>query len=182
MTRTRARWLPWALAAVVLAVLAYVAAGPWLTVRGIEQAIRNDDTRALARQVDFPALRANLRAQAEDHIARQYGDLARSNVFGRLGLRVASGLAGGVVDAMATPVGLAALMEGRRVWSRLDGSPPARSLDETQRPEPFRDARYRYESTSRFTVTIDDERGQPLVFVLTRKGLHWRLSDIRITP
>ncbi|TKS55285.1 DUF2939 domain-containing protein [Luteimonas yindakuii] len=178
----RARWLPWAVVAVLLAVLGYAVAGPWLAIRGIEQAIRNDDTRALARQVDFPALRANLRAQAEDHIARQYGDRAQGSVFGRLGLRVASGLAGGVVDAMATPVGLAALMEGRRVWSRLDGSPPTRSLDGSQHPEPFRDARYRYESTSRFTVTIDDERGRPLVFVLTRKGLHWRLSDIRISP
>lgn len=182
MRRTRIRWLPWAVLAIVLAVLAYVVAGPWLTIRGIEQAIRNDDTRALARQVDFPALRANLRAQAEDHIAREYGDRAQANVFGRLGLRVASGLAGGVVDAMATPVGLAALMEGRRVWSRLDGSPPARSLDESQRPQPFRDARYRYESTSRFTVTIEDEGARPMVFVLTRKGLHWRLSDIRVSP
>ncbi|WP_243733022.1 DUF2939 domain-containing protein [Luteimonas yindakuii] len=182
MKRMRARWLPWAVVAVLLAVLGYAVAGPWLAIRGIEQAIRNDDTRALARQVDFPALRANLRAQAEDHIARQYGDRAQGSVFGRLGLRVASGLAGGVVDAMATPVGLAALMEGRRVWSRLDGSPPTRSLDGSQHPEPFRDARYRYESTSRFTVTIDDERGRPLVFVLTRKGLHWRLSDIRISP
>ena len=178
----RPRFLLWAGAAVLLAVATYVIAGPWLTIRAIQQAIQQDDTRALARQVDFPALRVNLKAQAEDHIARRYGERAQSSMLGRFGLRVANGLAGGMVDAMATPVGLSALMEGRRVWSRLDGSPPARSVAATERPAPFRDARYRYESPSRFTATIHDERGQPMVFVLTRTGLRWRLSDIRIPP
>lgn len=176
------RWLPWALAALALALAAYVVAGPFLTVRAIQQAVRADDSRALARQVDFPALRANLKAQAEDWLAREYGEQAGGSVLGRLGLQVARGVAGGAVDAMATPIGLAALMEGRRVWSRVDGSPPQHTVPVEQRPEPFRDADYRYESLSRFTVTIADERGQPMVFVLTRRGLHWRLSDIRVTP
>lgn len=178
--RSRARrWLPWIAAALAAALAGYVAAGPFLTVRAIQRAVQADDARALARQVDFPRLRANLRAQAEDRLAREYGDAARGGLLGELGLRIAGGMAGGLVDALATPAGLAALMEGRRVWSRLDGSPPPHRLPEEERPRPFDDARYRYESSSRFTVTAGDGSGRPLVFVLTRDGLRWRLSDIR---
>lgn len=176
------RWLPWALAALALALAAYVAAGPFLTVRAIKQAVRADDSRALARQVDFPALRASLRAQAEDWLAREYGERAGGSLLGQWGLQAARGVAGGAVDAMATPIGLAALMEGRRIWSRVDGRPPLHTVPEAQRPQPFRDAAYRYESPSRFTIAIADEDGQPMVFVLTRRGLRWRLSDIRVSP
>ena len=82
------------------------------------------------------------------------------------------------VDAMATPTGLAALMEGRAVWKRLrdpGGTDPAA-------PEPLHDARYRFESLSMFTATIRNEDGAPIVFVLHRQGVHWMLADIRLPP
>jgi hypothetical protein len=84
---------------------------------------------------------------------------------------------------MVNPAGLAALMEGRRVWrdardsfarpeTGADGMPVADA--------PLQDAEYRYESLSRFTATIHDDDGRPVVFVLQRDGLQWRLADIRL--
>src|SRR5690606_30507650 len=52
------RWLPWALAAALVVLLAGTASGPWRAIEGIRQAVKTEDARALARQVDFPALRA----------------------------------------------------------------------------------------------------------------------------
>ena len=48
---------------VLLAVGAYLAAGPWLTVRAIRHALQAQDATALAALVDFPAVRASLKAQ-----------------------------------------------------------------------------------------------------------------------
>ena len=104
----------------------------------------------------------------------------QSNVFGAMGLTLAGSLVGATVDAMVTPMGLGALMEGRKEWTHArsgfasDPSAPA--------PDPLHDAVYRYESPSRFTATIRDTGGQPIVFVLTRSGIRWRLSDIRLPP
>jgi hypothetical protein len=170
----------WFLVAVLAALLAYTAAGPYLAINAIREAVKTEDSRALAKQVDFPALRSSLKAQLNDRLVRQAGPEAQSSLFGAFGLRLATGLVGGAVDAMVTPSGLGALMEGRKVWNRGSGiAPPSRS-DTSQQPDPLRDAVQRYESPSRFTATVHDDSGRPIVFVLSRDGLRWKLSDIRL--
>ena len=173
------KWL-WLTAAVLIALVAYTAAGPYLTVNAIRDAVKTQDAGALSRQVDFPALRSSLKAQVGDRLAREMGAQAQDNPFAAFGLTVASGLAGGLVDAMVTPAGLGAMMEGRKVWDRASGVPiPSRDQPDV-RPQPLQGASYRYESLSRFTATVHDEQDRPIVFVMTRRGLSWKLSDIRL--
>ncbi|MGJ4802082.1 DUF2939 domain-containing protein [Luteimonas sp. SDU82] len=163
------------------ALLAWVAAGPWITMHAIGKAVREENATALARHIDFPRLRASIRDQLGDRIARSVGAEARSGWLGALGTTIAGELAGGAVDLMVTPYGLGALIEGRKVWNRATGLPPARTeAGAAARPDPWRNAQRRYESTSRFTATVHTDDGQPVVFVLTREGLRWRLSDIRL--
>lgn len=165
--------------AVALALLAWIAAGPWLTVDAIEEALRAQDSTALSERVDFPALRASLKHQLADRLVRGAGAEVQSSALGALGLRMATGATSMAVDATVNPAGLAALMEGRAIWRKVgdDFVPPA--TDDTSR-EPLRGARYRYESPSRFSITVVDDSGSPLVFILTRQGLRWRLTDVRL--
>lgn len=175
----------WLVAAglVVAAMLAYVAAGPWLTMHAIGKAVREEDHAALSRQVAFQPLRASLKAQLGDRLARSAGVERQAGLLGAFGMTVANELAGGAVDLLVTPYGLGALMEGRKVWHRATGRPPPRSAaDARARPDPWREAERRYESLSRFTATVRTGDGQPVVFVLTRDGLDWKLSDIRLPP
>jgi len=164
---------------VLLALGGYVASGPWRTVHAIRAALQAQDASALADQVDFPAVRASLKAQMEDRLARATGPSWQSHLVGEAGLALAHGVLETSVDAMATPSGLAALMEGRAVWKRLrDG---VASSGEAQ-VQPLRDPRYRFESASAFTATVHDEDGAPTVFVLRRHGLDWKLAEIRLPP
>lgn len=162
-------------------LLGYVIAGPYLTVRAIREAVKEQDTAALSEHVDFPALRSSLKLQLDDYLVRRAGADAQSSLLGSIVLRVASGATGGVVDAMATPVGLGAMLEGRNLWHRVNGS---RNGADSYAPGPPRDplqeAKYRFESPSRFTATVHDRDGDPVVFVLTRKGLRWKISDVRL--
>lgn len=178
------KWI-WIVAAALAALLAYVATGPYRTVDAIREAVKAEDPRALAKQVDFPALRGSLKAQLGDRLVREAGPEAQSSPFGAFGLRIANGLVGGLVDAMVTPVGLAAIMEGRRTWRRVDGfgalpSSPSSAPADAESRGPLHGAEYRYESPSRFTATVQDDSGRPIVFVITRDGLRWKLSDIRL--
>jgi hypothetical protein len=180
------KWI--ALVLVLVALLgAYVAAGPYMTIRAIRSAVQAQDAGELAEQVDFPSLRASLKAQLIDAMVREAGPDAQSNVFGAFALTMGTGIVNGVVEGMVNPVGLAAVMQGRRAWRNANDSFARPPLDANGEPltvaeeKPvLHDAVMRYESTSRFTATIEDEAGRPIVFVLRRDGLRWRLADIRL--
>ncbi len=167
----------------LIAVLGYAAAGPYLAIHAIGKAVREENASALARHVDFPPLRASLKAQLSDRMVRAAGIEPGTGLLGTLGASIAGTLAGSSVDLMVTPMGLGAMMEGRKVCNRASGLPPPSASDDTwERHDPLRDAERRYESTSRFTATVRTDAGDPVVFVLTRSGLRWKLSDIRLPP
>lgn len=174
------RW-PWLLLAIALLLAGYVVAGPYLAVRAIGQAIERNDARALSRHVDFPALRESLKRQVGDRVIRSVGIDAQSSLLGAIGLQLAGGVVDAAVETMVTPYGLAAVAEGRQVWRRASQPPVSTGgAAAATGGDPLADARHRFESPSRFTASIDDDSGRPVVFVLTRRGLRWRLSDIQL--
>jgi hypothetical protein len=174
------KWL-----AVVIAVFAlaagWIAAGPFLTIHAIRSAVQEQDTAKLSEYVDFPALRANLKLQIDNYVVRRAGPDMQASLLGSIALRLASGATEGIVDVMATPAGLAAVMEGRNFWHRLGGQRRTGDAYATTPPrDPLEGARYRFESPSRFTATVSNADGEPVVFVLTRSGFTWKVSDVRL--
>ena len=175
------RWIVGAVVLVALVLLAWVAAGPWLAVRGIERAIEARDTAALERHVDFPRLRVNLKAQLEDRMVRAAGEDVAGNLFGAMALAMAGNATGVVVDTLATPAGIGALLQGHVLWQRAGGhTVGGDTWAATEPARPLKGARLRYESASRFTGTVEHANGTRTVFVLQRQGLRWRLVDIRL--
>ncbi|MFC3816084.1 DUF2939 domain-containing protein [Lysobacter sp. GCM10012299] len=177
------KWLALALLA-LLALLGWIAAGPFITIHSIREAIKAQDSAALSRHVDFPLLRQSLRAQVEDALARRLGPDMLDSPLGGLAVGMANQAAGGLVDAVATPAGIGAILEGRGLLHRITGGgiDPNDAYAHQPPPDPLRDARYRFESPSRFTATVKTAGGSPVVVVLLRQGLDWKLVDIRMTP
>lgn len=174
------KWL--ALIVAVLALAAgWIAAGPFLTIHRIRSAVQDQDAAKLSEYVDFPALRANLKLQVDNYVVRRAGPDMQSSLLGSIALRLASGATDGIVDVIATPAGLAAVMEGRNFWHRLGGQRATHDTYATAPPrDPLEGARYRFESPSRFTATVSNADGDPVVFVLTRSGFTWKVSDVRL--
>jgi len=173
------------LAALLLLLLAgWVAAGPWIAIDGIRKAVAANNSAALERHVDFPLLRRNLKARADDALARRAGTEFASSALGGLVLRGASGLASGAIDAMATPAGVGALLEGRSLWHRASGGGIRADDAHAHAPpaDPLASPEWRYESASRFTATIEPAAGAAVTLVFARQGLRWRLTDIAPAP
>jgi len=169
------------LVVVVLALGAWTAAGPFLTIRALRTAIDEQDSAALSTYVDFPSVRASIRAQVEDYLARRTGAQAQDGVLGALSMGVASAAAGGLTDLLATPAGIGAVMQGRSVFRRLRGDAPTASSPEVAAAaNPLRDVQYGFESLSRFTATVRNADGAPVVLVLTRRGMRWVVTDVRL--
>ncbi|HZH43733.1 MAG TPA: DUF2939 domain-containing protein [Lysobacter sp.] len=166
----------------LLILLGYAAAGPFIALHGIRDAIERRDMVALERHVDFPAVRSSLRAQVEDAIARHVDADRQADPLAALALSLASRAAGGVADALATPAGIAAALEGRSVLRRLAGGARADAFAEAAPERWLDDPQYRYESLSRFSATVRNRDGEPVVFVLGRDGLRWKVIDVRLPP
>src|SRR5690606_17416914 len=103
-------------------LLVHVATGPYRTLAAIHAAVANDDARSLARHVDFPAVRASLKDQLRDRLARRYGGGANEGTLGLLAMGAAGFAVDGAVEVMVTPIGLAALMQGRAMWRDASGA------------------------------------------------------------
>lgn len=170
------------LVVVGVALLGYVAAGPFLTVNAMRKAVEAQNSAALSEHIDFTLLRRNLKVQVDDYLVRRAGPEVQSHPFGAIAVQIASGVAGSAVDALTTPAGVGAMMEGRGVLHRITGGGIDRTDSAAHRAprDPLQDARYGFESPSRFTATVHDEAGDATVFVLTRDGLDWKLTDIRL--
>ena len=73
------------------------------------------------------------------------------------------------------------LLQGRSLWKKsLGETVDGDSYSKAVPVDPLKQAVRRYESPSRFTATVLDEDGKPMVFVFKRNGLRWKLADIRL--
>ncbi|WP_425126446.1 DUF2939 domain-containing protein [Burkholderia gladioli] len=120
--------LVFALALLVLATIVYAYASPYLALRELKQAVDTRDAEAISRRVDYPALRVSLKQQLTEELMRRIDLQRHNNPLAMLGAVIGSALIGPLVDAYATPEGVAALLSGLPPKADPGEHPP--SLDQ----------------------------------------------------
>ncbi|MGU7769260.1 DUF2939 domain-containing protein [Burkholderia sp. MR1-5-21] len=101
------------LVAAVLAAVGYAYASPYVALGRLKAAIDARDAQTVSDYVDFPSLRISLKQQVTDELMRRIDPKRQdNNPFAIIGALIGSALIGPLVDAYATPEGVAALMSG----------------------------------------------------------------------
>ena len=161
-----------ALGVCVLAAWIFVA--PGLTYRRIQDAAARGDVEALSEMVDFPALRASVKQNVQNTVARGISGDDPGVVAAATGM-VVGRLAGPLVDAAVTPAGIAALTRGQR---------PSRDPKAKRKDEPRMDVDRGWESPRRWAARYrDPESGdETIAVILRRDGMRWRLTGVRFGP
>ena len=162
-----------------IAVVGYITAGPFITLHQIKSGVEQQDAEKLSKLIDFPTLRSNLKEQLNAFVMKEAMSELKDNPFTALTMGFASKLVEGMVDSFATPSGLACLMEGKKQKQSQGGELKQKESVE-QKFKPFKNARYTYDSSSKFSAWVKDDKGDEIRFVLTRNGLSWKLSNIII--
>ena len=81
-----------------------------------------------------------------------------------------------MIDALVTPAGITRMMQNRQFGQ--EGAIEGTSAGQVE-GEPFADAVMSYESFNRFVIILPgSESEQDVKYVLSRKGIGWKLSDI----
>ena len=176
--KKKTKWLLAIVVLILVALLAFVAAGPWLAINGIRNVIAAGEYGELWRFVDFERLRESVAPQIQAKIAGGIVDrVGRGQTAEAIG-GVTALIAEPAIDAMVSPTGVATLLHGtalaRRVAGKKDADGKVRATD------PLKDARTAYESPSLFTATVQNAEGRPVVFEFSRSGLAWKLTGIRL--
>lgn len=192
-------------AAMIVASLVYAYASPYVALNRLKAAADARDAVTLGEYVDYPALRVSLKEQAGEMLERRIGAQHSSNPLLLLGAVVGSALIGPLVDAYATPEGVAALLNGMPPSGKPGEAPPPvggggpapstapagvpaqsgvatasaqNAQGETTRPQ----STAGYRSPSEFVVTWQrSANGERYAAVLRRHGLFsWKLAAVEL--
>lgn len=161
---------------VLLAAVAYLAAGPFLALLKLRSGVEARDAAQVAECVDFPALRSSLKQQLQAVVTQQAKPALENNPFGALGAVFAAKLADGLVEKLVTPEGLSKLLAGQQAVAGLQGV----TAPSAPTKKPLEGARFSYESLDRFAVSVPTDGGEETKFILTRSGLEWKLSGLEL--
>lgn len=166
------------ISASIIVIIAFIAATPFFTVSHIKTSIVEKDSDKLSENVDFPVFRQNLKKQFNTAMMKNVGAELSNNPFAAIAAGFATNMVDGVVDSFVTPSGLATLMEGKK--PSLSGSRrnnPS-NTDQANRDDLFKNARYSYDSFSRFSIYVPTDTGDEIRFILQRDGLSWKMVDM----
>jgi len=154
----------------------YVAAAPYITVHQMKSAAENYDGEALSEHIEFPSVRQSIKDQMNAMIMKEMAkDEMKDNQFAALGVTFAGVMVDKMVDAYVTPTGITQLMAGEKPKPTEGGE----SGDRSGR-KPLSDASMSYESLEKFVVKVKGGTGEEGTFVLRRRGIGWKLTEIII--
>ncbi|SFS78257.1 Protein of unknown function [Brevundimonas viscosa] len=162
------------LLAVIVAVISFFAA-PAVAFFAIRSAADANDAAALARLIDYPAVRQSLRPQLAGNPAAQApAPSFLEDPVGAVRRQFEpEAVASEDVDAYLTPAAMAALTrgEGRFARQRTSLTPSSRASDPTPTPV--------YWGVNRARLGVSDEGGSRTIFTFERRGpFEWRLAHI----
>ena len=185
------------LAAVLLLVLllgGYFVASPWVALARFKEDARARRTEKMADYVNFPAVQASLKAQMRNKIkaevGRQDDDFAAATQI--LGAAVANLVLDPVVEKVASPQGMVAIMNGENPLPGLNKldiavQPPAPTPPTP--PQPYasphaqarRQWRLSYTGLNQAVIrAVPAEEDAPYL-VMQRKGLFgWQVVDVQL--
>ena len=192
--------------AMIVAALGYAYASPYIAVKHMKAAADARDAATLNEYVDYPALRLSLKQQVGEMLQRRVEGQHSSNPLLILGAVIGAALISPLVDAYATPEGVAALLNGmpptgkpgdrphapppaesgaqpaESTQSAPPAAPPAPAASNNPAPEvrPVTTAGYR--GLNEFALTWDrGSTGEHYAAILQRHGLFsWKLSAVEL--
>lgn len=161
------------------ALAIYFMVSPYIALYQMKSAAENHDGTVLSKYIEFPSVRQSLKDQMNAMFANKMatGNRGEDNAMAAFGAAFAGAIVDKMVDTYVTPAGITQLMAGGTLSGeddRKEDSP------DSSKNKLLANAALSYEGFDRFAVTVKGEDGKEAKFILRRRGLGWKLTDIII--
>lgn len=148
---------------------------PYWDLHQMKTAVENRDAARFSDKVDFPALRASIKAQMGLALDKELAG-GRDQPLAGLGQMMANALLGPIVEAAVSPAGVMRMFEtgsAKPVIKRDEDG--AESSGRNERPD------YSVAYRSWDTVSVTKAGGESGAFILKRAGIwSWKLAAIEL--
>ncbi len=168
------------LTAIALAA-SLVYASPYYAVYQMKQAAQTHDAQTLNEYVDYPVLRQNLKTTINQKMQQILQENKDQDLLSVMAKGIANKLSDMMIDAMVTPEGLTAMINGRKP----DAATAESKKTATEKPKENQasDApriNYHYRGLNNFSVVVSDATGkQTANLIFQRHGvMSWKLNGI----
>ncbi len=170
----------------LVAAIGFVYASPYIALNRVKRAADARDAQTVNQYVDFPALRASLKEQVAALLTRRVDIQKSGNPLAIIGTMIGAALVGPLVDAYATPAGVAAILNGippRGDPGEKPPEPPAEAPAQTTRetaPQQPPQTTAGYRNFDTFVVSYRHGAGDARYSAIFRRyGLiHWKLVAV----
>jgi hypothetical protein len=150
-----------------------IAAGPYLTLRRLNEGITKHEPLVVAECVDFEKLRASVKRQLRAKL-----DAMDSNPLAAMAKGVVAGASDSAVDLFVTPEGLEKVLADASFFSSL--ARPATGSSSPEVSKALSNAQTSFKSLSEFSAVIEPSSGIKLELVLEREWLRWRVVGVTL--
>lgn len=161
----------------------YAAIGPYLTIQRIEKSIARQDYETLSEQIDFPAVRADLKRQLRRKLESETPEFLKKIPYAE---KAVTNLGSAVLEQTVDP-----LMAGQLLYIMQGNHPdvdfglsellkPTTVPESTSTEAVFHDAQFRYVDHRTFVATVAHAESGTYRFTFRRSGLHWKLTGIEL--
>ncbi|WP_226412463.1 DUF2939 domain-containing protein [Synechococcus sp. MU1642] len=175
----------------------YAFASPWIALRDLTQAFKDQDTRKIEKLVDFPELREDIKITAKAAVTKSAAIELEGNPFAAMGIMMANAIVDPIIDQVISPAGLQLFFFDREMSIGTDeaskdigsiakhlifvgdSSDTNREMDVVQSIQ----VKSEYVGINEFEVQVSDSDipNESVSFYMRRKGLgDWKVNGIRL--
>ena len=168
---------------VLLVLIGWFYYTPYMAFDSLKKAAARGDAQAVAEHVDFPSLRESIKSWIKVPMMKRMVKAMKDNPFAGLGLMIANAVVDPMVDAMISPAGLAAMMEGKSPSPQENGVAAERQDDSKSGSGKDIEVSKGYAGFDQFEYSAKERGGKfEVTLVFHRYGFRWKLAEVRLPP
>ena len=164
--------------ALVIAIVGYLYASPYLVLNSIKTAAQNGESEKVSQYIDYPSVRQSFKDQMNAMMMKEV-QKQENDGFAALGAMLASAMVDKMIDAVVTPEGMTLMLQGKDLKQSVSGGENESAEHKQEEHQP--DYETSYTSFNDFQVVIKDpNKSKEVKVLMVRDGLSWKIHKIAV--
>ena len=166
--------------ALVIAIVGYLYASPYLVLNSIKTAAQNGESEKVSQYIDYPSVRQSFKDQINAMMMKEMAN-QKDDGFAALGAMLASTMVDKMIDGFVTPEGMTLMLQGKDLKQSAQQSMGGQDSSNQENEEPKPEYEAGYTSLNDFEVVIkDQDQSKEVKVLMARDGLSWKIHKIAV--